>query len=94
MTKRIFFMLGVSAGFLIAKILYRKALVRLDELEQKEAEDKAYYAELNRRWEEEVATWPFEKRMDWVLFEASLKLDNYQPDWDDDDEYDDEDDDI
>jgi hypothetical protein len=24
---------------------------------------------------------PFERRMDWELFEANLKLNNYQPDW-------------
>jgi hypothetical protein len=94
MTKRIFFIIGAIGGFLFAKILERKRLERFTKLEQKEAEHKAYYADLDRRWQEELASMPFDKRMDWELFEAGLKLDNYEPDWDDDDDedYDDYDD--
>ena len=94
MTKRIFFILGALAGFLFAKVLNRKHMERLAKLDEKEVEHKAYYAELDQRWQEELASMPFDKRMDWELFEAGLKLDNYQPDWDDDeddfDDYDDE----
>ena len=75
-------MLGVLAGFLFAEVLRRKRMERLKILEANEAEEKARYAEYAREWQEELAAMPFEKRMDWELFEASLKLDNYQPDWD------------
>ena len=55
MTKRIFFIIGAIGGFLFAKILERKRLERFAKLEQKEAEHKAYYADLDRRWQEELA---------------------------------------
>ena len=93
MNKRLFFMIGAVAGFLFAKILYRKRMERLAVLDDKEAERKTYYADLDRRWHEELAAMPFEKRMDWELFEASLKSHDHDPDWDDDD-YDDEDNDY
>ena len=89
MTKRIFFILGVLAGFLFAEVLRRKRMERLKTLEKQEAESDARYAEYEREWKEKIAAMPFERRMEWELFEASLKLDNYQPDWDEE-EYDDE----
>ena len=90
MTKRIFFMLGVLAGFLFAEAVRRKRMERLKTLEQQEAEEKARYAEYAREWQAELAAMPFEKRMDWELFEASLKSHNYQPDWDDEEDDDEE----
>ena len=89
MTKRLFFILGVFAGFLFAEILRRKKMERLKALEAQKAEEKARFAEYDREWQEKIADMPFERRMDWELFEASLKLDNYQPDWGEE-EYDDE----
>ena len=86
MTKRIFFILGVIAGVLFAEIARRKRMERLKTLEADKAEEKTRYAQYAREWQAELATMPFERRMDWQLFEASLKLDNYQPDWEDDDE--------
>ena len=86
MTKRLFFILGVIAGLLFAGIAIRKKMERLQQLEAQKAAEKARYAEYNREWQAELATMPFEKRMDWELFQTSLKLSNYQPDWEDDDE--------
>ena len=89
MTKRIFFILGVLVGFLFAEVVRRKRMERLKTLEQQAAEEKARYAEYAREWQAELATMPFERRMDWELFQASLNLDNGQPTWvdgEDDDE--------
>ena len=54
MTKRVFFILGVIAGFLFAEILRRKKMERLHTLEQHEAQRRAVYAESNRRWQKEL----------------------------------------
>jgi hypothetical protein len=89
LTKRIFFILGVLAGFFFAEILRRKKMERLKTLEAEKAAKTARYAEYNREWQAELATMPFEKRMHWELFQTSLKLSNYQPDWSEED-YDDE----
>ena len=89
MTKRIFFILGVIAGFLFAVIAHRKQLERLKTFEVEKAEQDARDDEYQREWKEKIAAMPFERRMDWELFEASLKLDNYQPDWGEE-EYNDE----
>ena len=86
MTKRLFFILGVLAGLLFAGIAIRKKMERLKTLETQKAAKKARYAEYNREWQAEVATMPFEKRMDWELFQTSLKLSNYQPDWEEEDD--------
>ena len=86
MTKRLFFLLGVIAGILFAAIAQRKRNERLRVLEAEKAAKTARYAEYNREWQAELATMSFEKRMDWELFQTSLKLSNYQPDWDEDEE--------
>ena len=89
MTKRIFFILGVIAGFLFAEILRRKRMERLKVLEAQEAHRQWMNAESEKSWQQELAKMPFEKRMDYELFEAGLKASNYEPDWafeEDDDE--------
>jgi hypothetical protein len=89
MTKRIFFILGVIAGLLFAGIAIRKRMERLKVLEAEKAEETARFAEYNREWQAEIAAGPFERRMDWELFQASLNLDNGTPSWvdgEDDDE--------
>jgi hypothetical protein len=86
MTKRLFFILGVIVGLLFAAIGYRKRMERLRVLEADKAEEKARFAEYEREWKEKIAAMPFAERMEWELFEASLKSHNYQPDWSDDDE--------
>ena len=86
MTKRIFFILGVIAGILLAAVAHRKRMERLKTLETEKAESSARYDEYEREWQEKIAAMPFERRMDWQLFEASLKDNNYQPYWEDDDE--------
>ena len=90
MTKRLFFLLGVLAGLLFAGIAIRKKMERLKTFEAEKAEETARYAEYNREWKEKIAAMPFERRMDWELFEASLKAHNYNPPWDEEAEYDDE----
>jgi hypothetical protein len=86
MTKRLFFLLGVIVGLLFAGIAIRKRMERLRVLEVDKAEEKARFAEYEREWKEKIAAMPFAERMEWELFEASLKSHNYQPDWSDDDE--------
>jgi hypothetical protein len=81
MTKRIFFLLGVLAGFLFAEVVRRKQLERLKTFEAQKAERDARYSEYEREWKEQIAAMPFERRMEWELFEATLKAHNYQPDW-------------
>ena len=86
MTKRLFFLLGVMAGILFTIVAYRKRSERLKALEAEKAEANARYDEYERERQVAIAAMPFERRMDWELFEASLKSHNYQPDWSDDDE--------
>src|SRR5688500_18447015 len=81
MTKRLFFLMGVIAGILFAVIAQRKHKERLRVLEAEKAEEKARFAEYERDWKEKIAAMPFAERMEWELFEASLKSHNYQPDW-------------
>ena len=91
MTKRLFFILGVIAGLLFAGIAYRKRMERLKVLEANEAFQQQINAEADARWQQELEKMPFEKRMDYELFEASLKASNYKPDWDEDDDDEEED---
>ena len=86
MTKRIFFILGVIAGLLIGEIFRRKRMERLKLLEGKEAHRQWMNAEAEKRWFKSLEEMPFEKRIDYELFEASLKASNYKPDWDEDDD--------
>jgi hypothetical protein len=86
MTKRLFFILGLIAGLLFAAIANRKHKERLKVLEEKEAHRKWMNAEAEKRWLKSLEAMPFEKRMDYELFEASLKASNYQPDWDEEDD--------
>jgi hypothetical protein len=86
MTKRLFFILGVITGLLIGEIFRRKRMEHLKVLEAKEAHNRWMNAEADKRWQKEVEKMTFEERMDWELFEASLKSYNYEPDWEDDDE--------
>jgi hypothetical protein len=81
MTKRLFFLLGWIAGFLFAEMLRRKRIERLKALEAEKAEANARYDEYERERQVAIAAMPFERRMDWELFEATLKAHNYQPDW-------------
>jgi hypothetical protein len=63
---------------------------RLNTLEAAKAEEKARFAEYERDWKEKIAAMPFEERMEWELFEASLKAHNYNPPWDDEEVEDEE----
>ena len=83
MTKRLFFLLGVIVGVLFAEVARRKQMERLKTLEAEKAEETARYAEYAREWQAELAAGPFERRMDWELFQASLNLDNGIPSWSD-----------
>ena len=86
MTKRIFFILGLVAGLLIGEIFRRKRMERLKVLEANEAFQQQINDEADARWQKEIENMPFEKRMDYELFEASLRSSNYKPDWDEDDD--------
>jgi hypothetical protein len=77
MKKILFFLFTLTLGFLLAEYLRRPKMQRLATLEANEAETTARYAEYNREWQRELANMPFEERLDWELFEASLKLDGY-----------------
>jgi hypothetical protein len=77
MKKLFLVVIGLLLGFLLAEIVRRPKLKRLQVLEGKEAETTAQYAEYNREWQQKLATLPFDERMEWELFEASLKLDGY-----------------
>ena len=90
MTKRIFFLLGVIAGLLFTGIAVRKKLERLKTFEVDKAEQAARYSEYEREWKAKIAAMPFERRMEWELFEATLKAHNYQPDWDEEEVKDEE----
>jgi hypothetical protein len=90
MTKRLFFLLGVIAGLLFAGIAVRKKLERLKTFEADKAERVARYDEYEREWKGQIAAMPFERRMEWELFEATLKAHNYQPDWDEEETEDEE----
>jgi hypothetical protein len=84
MKKLFYFLLTLTLGFLLAELLRRPKMQRLQSLEAKEARLKEYYARDEQEWQEELAAMSFEERMDWELFEAALKQSNYKPDWDDD----------
>ena len=90
MTKRLFFLLGVIAGVLFTVVAYRKRTDRLKTFEADKAEQDARYSEYEREWREKIAAMPFERRMEWELFEASLKAHNYQPPWDEEEVEDEE----
>ena len=90
MTKRILFLLGVIAGLLFAGIAIRKKMERLKTFEALKAEQDARYSEYEREWKEKIAAMPFAERMEWELFEASLKSHNYNPPWDDEEAEDEE----
>jgi hypothetical protein len=86
MTKRLFFLLGVLAGVLFAIIAYRKRMERLKTLEAQDAEVNSRYDEYARDRQAALAAMPFQERMKYELFQASLNLDNGVPSWEDDDE--------
>ena len=75
MKKLILLLLTFALGLLLAEIVRRPKMQRLAKLETKEAETNAQYAEYNREWQRKLANMPFDERMNWELFEASLKLD-------------------
>ena len=75
MKKLFLLVMGLLLGFVIAEIVHRPKMKRLQVLEANEAETTAQYAEYNREWQRKLADMPFEERMNWELFEASLKLD-------------------
>jgi hypothetical protein len=77
MKKLFLLVVSLLLGFLFAEYLRRPKMKRLQVLETKEAETKAQYAEYEQEWKRELANMPFDERMNWELFEASLKLDGY-----------------
>ena len=88
MKKLILLIFTFALGFLLAEIVRRPKMKRLKEFEAQEARRDARYARDEQAWQAELAAMPFPERMDWELFEASLKQANYKPDWDENDEED------
>ena len=90
MTKRLFFVLGVVIGIVLAEIFRRKKMERLHELEEKQKREKARFAKYERQWQKELASMPFDDRMDYEFWSATMKLDDWIPsDYDEDEEDDD-----
>jgi hypothetical protein len=85
MKKLIYLILAFALGFVIGEILRHKKLMRLKAFEAQEARRDARYTRDEQVWQAELAAMPFPERMDWELFEASLKQANYKPDWDEND---------
>jgi uncharacterized membrane-anchored protein YhcB (DUF1043 family) len=77
MKKPLLLIVGLVFGFLLAEIVRRPKMKRLQVLEAKATESNAQYAEYNKEWQRQFANMPFAERMDWELFEASLKLDGH-----------------
>ncbi len=75
MKKLFLLVMGLLLGFLFAEIVRRPKMKRLQVLEANEAETTAQYAEYEQEWQRKLADMPFDERMNWELFEASLKLD-------------------
>jgi hypothetical protein len=85
MKKLLILLFTLTLGFLLAEIVRRPKMKRLKEFEAQEARRDARYTRDEQVWQAELAAMPFEQRMDWELFEASLKQANYKPDWDEND---------
>jgi hypothetical protein len=78
--KRTFFVLvGVLIGFLFGEMLRRKKLEQLKTLEAKASRRKAINEFAAREWQKEIAAMPFEERMDYELWEAHQRLDDWHP---------------
>ena len=79
MKRTLFVLLGVLIGFLFGEILRRPKLERLQALEAKASRRKEINAFAAREWQKEVAAMPFAERMDYELWEARQRLDNWHP---------------
>jgi hypothetical protein len=79
MKKILFFLFTLTLGFLLAEIVRRPKMERLQKLEAKAARRKEMNAFAAREWQKEVAAMPFEERMDYELWEARQRLDNWHP---------------
>jgi hypothetical protein len=86
MKNTVYLVLGLMIGFLFAEILRRQKMERLQRLEAQEAYRKQQNAQYEKEWQQELANMPFEERMEYELWEASMRLDNWmQPPEEDDD---------
>ncbi|MDQ7025902.1 MAG: hypothetical protein Q9P01_11090 [Anaerolineae bacterium] len=79
MKKIVFLVLGLVIGFFFGEVLRRQKMACLQILEEKEARRKATNAKYEREWQKELANMPFDERMDYELFEATMPLDNWMP---------------
>ena len=87
MEKRLFFIFGVVIGIVVGEIFRRKKMERLTELEAKQERETARFEKYDRQWKKEVASMPFDDRMDYELWSATMKFDDWiPPDEEDDDE--------
>jgi hypothetical protein len=77
MKNTVYLVLGLMIGFLFAEILRRQKMERLQRLEAQEAYRKQQNAQYEKDWQKELANMPFEERMEYELWEASMRLDNW-----------------
>jgi hypothetical protein len=92
MKKTVYLLLGLALGFLFGEILRRSKMERLATLEAKVAREKALNAEYEQDWQQELTAMPFEERMEYELWEAGMRLNNWIPPegWDMNEDDDDE----
>jgi hypothetical protein len=86
MKNTVYLVLGLMIGFLFAEMLRRQKMERLQRLEAQQAYRKQQNAQYEREWQQELAHMPFDERMEYELWEASMRLDNWMlPPEDEDD---------
>jgi hypothetical protein len=86
MRNTVYLVLGLMIGFLFAEMLRRQKMERLQVLEMREAHRTKMNAEYEREWQQELANMPFDERMEYELWEASMRLDNWMPPPEEDDD--------
>jgi hypothetical protein len=86
MKKLMLLILTFMLGFLFAEIVRRPKIKRLKTLEAQDAETNSRYDEYSRDRQLALAAMPFERRMEYELFQASLNLNNGVPPWEEGDD--------
>jgi hypothetical protein len=86
MKKFFLLVMGLLLGFLLAEIVRRPKMKRLAKLEAQDAEANSRYDEYARDRQLALAAMPFERRMEYELFQASLNLNNGVPPWEEGDD--------
>ena len=80
MTKHLMLLVGLLLGIVLMEIMRRQKVQRITTLDTKAAGEKERFAEYDRQWQEHIANMPFDERMEYELWEAKMRLDNWMPD--------------